>query len=131
MYNARFVIDITSRVISRTTGYLSRAIESAKRPKKEYVQPALKVFSTTVVNTSNQGLVNALISKANSYPADKIYQKNAYITVAEIIAKNAEVIGIQRPHWQYNIYNITGINYHNYIGKSTKEFIIEYLKNKQ
>ncbi len=128
LYRARFDIDITSRVISRTTGYLSRAIVSAKRPKKEYVQPTIKVFNTTVVNSSNQGLINALITKADSYGDDKIYQKNVYITVAEGVAKNVDVIGIK--HWRRDLYNITGISYPNYIGigKSTKEFIIEYYK---
>ncbi len=126
IYNARFDINITSRVISRTVGCLSRAIVSAKKPKKEYVQPPLKVFNTPVVNTLNQGLVDALITKAESYPADKIYQQNAYITVAEIVAKNVDVVGIKQ---LYRTYDIIGINNYISIGKSIKEFIIEYYKN--
>ncbi len=129
LYNARFDIDITSRVISRTVGRLSRAIESAKKPKKEYVQPPLKVFNTTVANPENQGLIDALLSKAESYPADKIYQKNAYITVAEGVATVSNTIGIEQPyHWRPNEYHITGINYYIGIGTSTRDFIIEYLK---
>lgn len=125
----RFDIAILSRVISRYTGLLARAIDSAKKPKKEYPQPVVK--STSVgqsVNPANQELVNALIEKANSYPDDKGYQKNAYITVAENIIKNNKVISLRTYRWRPDLFNIEGIEVN--VGKSTGQFIIDYLKSK-
>ena len=125
----RFDINILSRVISRYTGLLARAIDSAKAPKKEYPSPTLK--STAVgqaVNSANQTLVDALIEKANSYPADKGYQKNAYITVAEMAVNNTKVISLRTYRWNPNLFNIEGIEFN--VGKSTGQFIIDYLKSK-
>lgn len=129
LYSARFDIDITARVISRTTGRLARAIDTAFKPKKEYPQPVLK--STAVgqaVNPANQELVDVLIEKANSYSADKGYQKNAYITVAENIVKNTKIISLRTYRWNPTLFNIEGIEFNT--GKSTEQFIINYLKDK-
>jgi hypothetical protein len=129
LYEARFNIDIISRLISRNTGYLARAIESAKKPKKEYPQPEAK--SSTVgqaVNPANQGLVDALIEKAESYPADKGYQRNAYITVAEKIVEKNDVIGLRTYKWRPDLFNIDGFGWS--VGTSTGKFIIEYFKDK-
>lgn len=129
LYSARFDIDITARVISRTTGLLARAIDSAFKPKKEYPQPTLKSSAVgQAVNPANQELVNALIEKAESYPADKGYQKNAYITVAEMVVKNTKVIGLRTYKWRPDLFNIEGIEFK--VGKSTGQFIIDYLKDK-
>ena len=129
LYEARFHIDIISRLISRHTGRLSRAIESAKKPKKDYPQPEAK--SSTVgqaVNPVNQGLVDALIEKAESYPADKGYQRNAYITVAEKIVEKNDVIGLRTYKWRPELFNIDGFDWN--VGTSTGKFIIEYFKDK-
>lgn len=129
LYEARFNIDIISRLLSRHTGYLARAIESAKWPKKEYPQPEAK--SSTVgqaVNPSNQGLVDALIEKAESYPVDKGYQRNAYITVAEKIVKINNVVGLRTYKWRPDLFNIDGFDWS--VGTSTGKFIIEYFKDK-
>lgn len=129
LYSTRFDIDITARVISRTTGCLARAIDSAFKPKKEYPQPVAKSSAVdAAVNPANQELVDALIYKAESYPDNKVYQRNAYITVAEMVVKNTKVISLRTYRWRPDLYNIEGIEFST--GKSTEQFIINYLKDK-
>lgn len=129
IHEERFKCSIMHTLIKRNAGLLARAIESAKRVKNEYPPPTLK--STAVgqaVNHANQALVDALIEKANSYPDDKGYQKNAYITVAENTVKNKKVISLRTYRWCPTLFNIEGIEFNT--GKSTEQFIIDYLKNK-
>ena len=129
LYSARFDIDITARVISRTTGCLARAIDSTFKTKKDS-QPVPKSSALdNAVNPANQGLVDALIEKAESYPDNKVYQRNAYITVAEMVLNNEKSIGLRRIYmWRSDIFNIEGIEFN--VGKSTGQFIINYLKDK-
>ncbi len=136
IYEERFKIQVMSKITERNAAFLARAIDAAaaavKREKEEYIPPPIKVFNTAVVNPENQGIIDALLAKASSYPDDKVYQKNAYITVAEKVASHTTTIGITQPYsWRPNEYHLTGIKYNINAGSSTRNFIIEYLKNKQ
>lgn len=136
IYEERFKIQVMSKITNRNAAFLARAIDAAaaeaKKDKEGYILPPVKVFDATVANPENQGIIDALLAKALSYPDDKIYQKNAYITAAEGVATVKNTIGIERPwHWRPNEYHLTGINFHIGIGTSTRNFIIEYLKNKK
>lgn len=136
IYEERFNIQIMSKLTDRNAAFLARAIDAAtaaaKKEKEGYTLPPVKMFDATVANPENQGIVDALLAKASSYPDAKVYQKNAYITVAEGVATVKNTIGIKRPyHWRPNEYHLTGINFHIGTGTSTRNFIIEYLKNKQ
>ena len=123
------LIDITARIISRTAGGLARAIGSTFKTKKEYPQPVPKSsILGQAVNPANQGIIDALIEKAESYPANKGYQRNAYITVAEMVAINKKSIGLRTYRWRPGLFNIEGIEFN--VGKSTGKFIIAYLKDK-
>jgi hypothetical protein len=64
----------------------------------------------------NQPIYQALIDKANSYPADKAYQAKAYKTAAESVRT-----------WNYNLYNdyipaVPGV------GASIQKFIEEFIQ---
>ncbi len=136
IYEERFKIQVMSKITERNAAFLARAIDAAaaeaKKEKEGYIPPPVKVFDATVVNPENQGLVDALLAKALSYPDDKIYQKNAYITVAERVATHTTTIGITQPYsWRPNEYHLTGIKYYINAGPSIRNFIIEYLKNNQ
>ena len=70
----------------------------------------------TCVNPTNQPIYNALITQADSYPADKPYQAKAYRKAAEGVAR-----------WNYDLYKdyvyaVPGVGTH--IG----EFIEDFLK---
>lgn len=122
-----YSIDFMKKVINKNSGLLIRSIKSSVTPKIEYEQPPLKSSNIIAINNSNQGLINALIQKANLYPDNSNYQKNAYLTVAEHIAKNTKQVRVEK-YTFINGYYIVDLDIMSGIGTSTRNFIINYLK---
>jgi hypothetical protein len=80
-----------------------------------FSKPPSKMSSCTV--PTNQPIYQALIDKADSYPADKAYQAKAYQKAAESVAT-----------WNYNLYNdyipsVPGV------GDSIHKFIKDFIQN--
>jgi hypothetical protein len=79
----------------------------------------------TCVNPVNQPIYQALLDKAASYPADKVYQAKAYQTVAESVLNHTwdiNEIARQNQWWKGQGRYIPGN------GDSTREFITDFVK---